>query len=427
MGNSKKIIDFKTLILKFRTLIKTLRWTALDTHILSLFVSSFLGSLLLFISIYQLTQLFQDLRYLPQGADILLLAKYYYCSSLFWLTVIQPFSFLFATVYVLSRLAQQRELIAIISTGVSIYRISFYVVLFTVLYYFFQIFYFQNSIVFPAFQQKNVLGQIIFQKANPKTIENLKDNNNFSIFGANNLIYIVGKYNAAAKEMENITIVQLNNKNINTDKKEVSTNQSLWLLTNITELTKERSLIYPDNVNISLRIDADKAVWDNKNKDWILNNGTIRFVKDYGDRFVINNFTNQNFDFIVDPPYYFEKIWYSMDAMTYEEGKQYIDKLKKSHQDYKGEESRHLSKFSYPLGIIFIVLAGIGIVDLSRRKISFIMNLMICLAIFVAYYLFFAIGNAMAGKGNISPQIGAYAGSLIFGIASIYLYLKAKT
>lgn len=417
--------------------LKLMKMTALDRYILYRFIMAFLGSLFFFLLIFQLTQIFQDMRWLPQGTDILVLTKYYIFGSMYWLIIFQPFGFLFATVYILSRMAHHHELVAIISTGTSIYRTTLYLVLFTVVYYIFNVTFLMNTVIFPLYQKKIMLAEVVFRKMDLKSLVRLKDHSNFSIFGSNNLIYIVGHFNASDLTMDNLTIVQL--KSLTNEIKNpvlpapvpetaiVSNNSSTWILTNLEEITKQRNLIYPENVNITMRIDAEKASWNTNEKRWYLMNGTIRRVENSGESFTIERFAQKSFDFIIDPPYYFEKQWYGVDAMTFDEGRKYIDKLIKSRQDYKGDMARYLSNFSYPLGMIFVVLAGIGIVDLSRRKISLVMNLIMSVALFVLYYLFFSIGIALAGKGNIPPTFGAYTGTIFFGIVSLYLYRKVKT
>ncbi len=420
-------IDFPAMLDKIKEKMKYYRFTVLDRYILTVFVSSFIVSLFFFISIYILTQIFTELRWLPPGTDVFLIFQYYFFYGVYWTCILQPFSFLFATVYVLSRMAQFKELTAIVSTGTSIYRISFYPLLFTVIYCLFMILYFQNAIIFPANQKKNILNQIIFHKVDQKALVSLKDNQNFSVFGSNNLIYIVGYYHAVSSEMENITIIRLKNDNNDRKAEEYISNQNMWLITNAEELTKKRNLVYPENVNISLRIDANKAIWDLNARKWIFEHGIIRTIENAGESFIVRAFTNETFDFISDPPYYFERVWYAIDAMTYEEGARYIEKLVKSKQDYKEQKARYLSNFTYPLGIIFVVLAGIGIVDMSRRKYSFIINLMLSMALFVVYYLFFSIGISLAGKGNITPEMGALMGTVFLAITSIYIFKKAKT
>jgi len=418
--------DIKERLLKE---IKLLRWTPIDRYVLNSFLISLFGSLFFFVCIYQLTVMFQDIKWIPQGTRPELLFKYYIFNGIYWIVILQPFSFLFATVYVLSRMAQFRELVAIVSSGTSIYRVSFYMIVFTLLYYLFMMLYFQNFVIFPCYQKKHILGEIVFQRADPKSLDRLRDNHNFSIFGSGDLIYIIGYYNAVSRELNNITIIQLKKgyeqKNISVE--EIVSNQNEWLRTNVIELTKQRSLDYLGKINISLRIDADKAIWDQKNKQWLFNSGTIRYVEDSGNSFAVQTFTNVSFPFVTDPPYYFERSWYGIDAMTYEEGGKYVEKLRKSRQDYREALARHLSKFSYSLGIIFVVLAGIGIVDMSRRKISFIINLMISMALFVVYYLLFAMGIALAGKGVISPVVGAYVGTIFLGVSSIFIFRFAKT
>lgn len=416
---------------KYRTIIdkiKKLRFTTLDIFIIKQFVSSFAVSLFFFVAIYIMVQIFQRSQWLPPDSNPVLVFQYYFYMGVYWLYQFQPFAFLFASVYGLSRMAQFKELIAVVSTGTSLYRISIFPVLITIAYLILLIGYLQNIIIFPAYQKYNILEQIVFHKEDPKGIEGLKDNREFSVFGANNLIYIVGFYDAITKDMFNVTVEKLKGPAVKDDTlREFVSNQNVWLLTNAEELTKERSLVYPEKIDILMRIDCDKASWDQKSGRWIFHRGVEREVINSGEGFIIRKITNQSYDFITDPPYYFEKIWYDIDAMSYNEGLKYLDKLKRSKQDYKESETRFLSRFTYPLGIIFIVLAGIGVIDLSRRKISFIVNLMISMCIFIVYYIFFAIGISLAGKGNVSPIVGASIGTVFLMIISIYTYMRAKT
>ncbi len=413
--------------------IKKLKWTSLDSYIIKNFFFSLLGSLLFFVIIYELTQFFNEIRYLPKNVDGYGLFLFHVYDGIYWLGIFQPFSFLFATVYVLSRMAHFRELVAIASTGISIYRTTFYMVLISLTYYFILIFYIQNNIIFPLYQKRYIIWQRVFHNyKTDESIKRLKDNRNFSIFGNQNIIYIVDYYNSITKELEKVTIVKFESSltNISSEKNaslELKNEDIEWLVTNINRVLVEKGLDYPASIKIGLRVDANKAIWVPEEKKWRFSSGTLRYVGNNGESFRVVNFTNQMFDFVNDPPYYFEKIWYPVEAMTYRESKIYIEKLKKSRQDYKGAEAGFYSKFTYALGIIFIVLAGIGIVDMSKRKISFIVNLILSMSLFVIYYLFYALGLSFAAKGDVSPITGAVSGSFFLGTFSIYLFLKAKT
>jgi lipopolysaccharide export LptBFGC system permease protein LptF len=420
---------FKSLTLKkIKEKINSLKWSKIDSYIFKKFIISLFGSLFLFIAIYILTMFFQEMRYFPEGVETGILLQYYLLHSTYWIVILQPLSFLFATVYVLSTLARTKELIAIVSTGTSLYRISFYMVLFSILYCVLMMGVVQDKLVFPAYQRSYVLREIIFRRATPESLDRLKDNKNFSIFGSNRLLYVVEKYDAVTKELKNITIVQFTDKSkISDEAAEKISDEDLWFTENIDEIKRRRDLLYTYNINIQARIDAQRAVWDSANGTWKLFNGTIRYVDSGGMEFRVETFENRVFDFIVDEPFYFEKMWYSVDAMTSSEALRYVEMLKTTHQDYRDAEARYLAKFSYTIGIIMVVLTGIGIINIASRKISFIINLIISVVIFLIYYIFFAAGLALASKGDISPAFGAFVGSIFFALISTFLYTRTKT
>ncbi len=424
-----KIEDIKSII---KEKAKLFKWTALDGYIVKNFFLYLIGSLIFFVIIYELVQFFNEIRYLPKNVDSFGLFLFHFYDGIYWLNIFQPFSFLFATVYVFSRMAHLKELVAIVSTGTSIYRASFYVILSTIIYYLLLIVFIQNSIILPIYQKRWIIWQKVFHGYTDESIKTLKNNERFSIYGANNVIYIVDFYNSLTKELHKITVVKFDSPltNLNIKKEEninLKQEDFEWLMTNINKIMTEKGLSYPENIKIGLRLDADKAIWDNEKKKWILNYGTLRYVGEKGDSFDIRYFTNETFDFITDPPYYFEKVWYPPDAMTYEENIKYIDKLKKSRYEYRGALANFYSKFTYPLGFVFIILAGIGIIDMSKRKISFIVNLMFSMLLFVIYYLFYAIGVSLADKGDVSPFFGAFAGTFFLGFISTLLFLNTKT
>ena len=125
--------------------LKTFRVTSLDIFIVKQFIASFAVSLFFFVAIYIMVQIFQRARWMPPNPDYSLVFQFYFFMGLYWLDIFQPFSFLFASVYGLSRMAHFRELIAVISTGTSLYRISIYPVLITIAYCIFLISYLQKE------------------------------------------------------------------------------------------------------------------------------------------------------------------------------------------------------------------------------------------------------------------------------------------
>lgn len=408
--------------------VKELRWTQLDTYIIRKFLISLIGSMFLFVGIYELTQIFQNMKSFHQGADPTMLIQHYLYGVPYAILLLQPFSFLFASVYVVSSMANTRELIAIVSTGTSVRRVTFYIMVFTIAYYFLTILVLEDLWIFPSQQQSIIMRTLIERKMDIKALDRLKDNNNFSIYGSNSLLYIVEYYNAVTKELKNITIVQYGlSEKATPEVYNLLNNPNLWLLTNKKAMDEQRDLLTKHDVKINLRIDAESALWNPTDKKWVFANGTIRTKNSDNKLFIVEQFKQKVFDFVTDPPDFFERLWYPTQAMTKWENKKYIDNMKKSHQDAKKAEADYLMKFSYPLGLILVVLTGIGILNMSSRKISIVINIILSMGVFIVYYVFFAAGLALTGKGVLSPEVGAFGGSLIFILIGIVLYARVKT
>ncbi len=424
-------LRFKNFKKSSKFFFKSIKWTRLDAYIMKNFIISFIGSLLLFITIYELVQVFQDIRSIPKDVNAGLLIKRYVLESFYWILILQPFSFLFATIFVLSGLAKHKELTAMVSTGTSLQRITIFMVLFSIVYYILTITFFADVLIYPAYQKSEIVKKIVFNKMNKEQLDRLKDNKDFFLFGSEGIIYIGSYYNAISQEITKLTVIKYNTfkEQQVIDQKGIAvlTNNTMWMSTNVEVMEKTRELSQEYKIDVNLRIDAEKAIWDKKNKTWMIINGTVRYIENEGRFFKIQKFVNQRFDFIKDSPEYFENVWYNVDAMTTWEARKHIKRLKKARLDFKDAQSRYISKFSYPFGIIMVVLAGIGIINISSRKVSIVKNFFISLIVFIIYYLFFSIGISLASKGTVPAFIGGFTGTFVLSLIAVTLYIRTKT
>lgn len=423
-----RLRDFRQSSTRF---VKSLKWTRLDAYIMKTFLLSFIGSLILFIMIYELVQVFQELRSLPRDTAPLLLIQRYLFESFYWILILQPFSFLFATIFVLSNLARHKELTAMVSTGTSLQRITLYLVGFAILYYFLTIFVIADVLIYPAYQRSEIVKKIIFNKMNKDQLERLKDNKDFFLFGSEGVIYIGSYYNAIAQEITRLTIIKYETTRTqpaNTLSGGSNTQPpAVWISTNVEMMEKLRELAVDHDLDISLRVDAEKAIWDKKNNSWMVINGTVRYVEEGGRLFKVQKFINERFPFFRDDPEYFENVWYNVDAMTTYEARKHVKRLKKARMDHHDAQARYISKYSYPFGIIMVVLAGIGIINIASRKVSLVRNFFISLIVFIIYYLFFAIGISLASKGVVPVFMGTNTGALILTMIAIPMYIRTRT
>ena len=409
--------------------LRTLRWNKLDSYIMKQFILSMVGSIVLFVSIYELSQIFQDLKRVPENVNHYYLNLHYLNTIPYWTFILQPFGFLFATTYVLSKLSSTREMIAMVSTGTSIYRLTFYMLLTSILYYIFIVTYLMNNLVLPSYQKAYIYREIAWDDTLLNELSFLSDNNKFTIFGADNLLYLGEYYNATEKYIDDATIIQY----LSQDKIVEATafipggEDAEWLNNNRVNIESLKNINVPDRISFQKRIDADKLLWDEKAEAWAISNGTIRLISEGG-----KLFSSREVDYEVDPslkdPYwFFERDWYPIDAMTVEEGVRHIDKLKRSGRSYHSELTKFYAKDAYPLGLIFVVMVGIGIVNMASKKVSVPINSAISMALFIVFYLMYTSFLGMAGRGDVTPWVGGFGGSLIFGVLAFVLYARSTT
>jgi len=409
--------------------LRTLRWNKLDTYIMKQFVLSMFGAILLFVSIYEMAQIFQDMRNLPDDVNRYYLNLHYLNTVPYWTFILQPFGFLFATVYVLSRLSSTREMVAMVSTGTSIYRLTFYMMLTSILYYIFIVTFLMNNFILPSYQKSFIYRRVAMNQAKLDELSFLNDNKKFTIFGANNLLYLGEYYNATDKYIENVTVVQYNDpdEDIITPEFTPADENSEWIYTNRIMIESLKDLRVPDKITFRMRIDAEKMFWVEESNAWAISNGTIRKISDGGKKFSQESVNYRVILGINDPYWFFERNWYPIDAMTIEEGLKHIYKLKQSGRSYHAELTKYYAKDAYPLGLIFVVMVGIGIVNMASKKVSVPINSAISMALFIVYYLMYTSFLGMAGRGDITPLVGGFGGSIIFGVLAFILYARATT
>lgn len=409
--------------------IRTLYWNKLDTYIMRQFTLSILGATILFVSIYELAQIFQEMRMLPEDVNYTYLYLYYLNTVPYWTLILQQFGFLFATVYVLSRLSSTREMVAMVSTGTSIYRLTFYMMLISTIYYICTVTFIMDKFIFPCYQKSYIYKKVAYNQAKIGDLKFLSDNRKFTIFGANNLLYLGDYYNATDRYIDNATIVQYMSEDEIVSEQTILApdKESQWLYDTRIMMESLKDIRVPDRMTFVMRIDAQKIEWEEEAGAWKIVDGVMRTIEEGGRKFVTSEINNKIIEELRDPYTFFEKNWYPIDAMTVKEAEQHIDKLKRSGRGYHSELTKFYAKDAYPLGVIFVVMVGVGIVNMASKTVSVPVNSAISMALFVLYYLLYTSFLGIAGRGSIPPIWGGYAGSIIFGVIALILYGRTTT
>ena len=103
----------------------------------------------------------------------------------------------------------------------------------------------------------------------------------------------------------------------------------------------------------------------------------------------------------------------------------YIERQKsRGIGNIKDFEIEYARRFSFPFAAFILTIIG---VSLSSKKIKGGMgiNLGIGIALSLIYILFFSISSTFAVNGNFSPTMAVWLPNIIFGLIAIGLYIKA--
>lgn len=167
---------------------------------------------------------------------------------------------------------------------------------------------------------------------------------------------------------------------------------------------------------------ADRITWDSVKTKWVIENYSIRKI----DGLKENMITGIKMDTVLDMrPKDFEIYDNIYQAMNMRELNERIDKEKIRGTGVMVDlQLEKYKRFVYPLSAYVLTLMG---VSLSSRKVRGGIGLPLGLGIFLsfAYILFIQFSNMFALKGGLPPSIAVFIPNVIFGFLGVYLMIKA--
>ncbi len=113
------------------------------------------------------------------------------------------------------------------------------------------------------------------------------------------------------------------------------------------------------------------------------------------------------------------------EQMTTPELTEYIDRQRtRGVGNIKDFEIEHAKRFAFPFAAFILTIIG---VSLSSKKIKGGMgiNLGIGIGLSLIYILFFSISSTFAINGNFSPTMAVWLPNIIFGLIAVFLYIRA--
>jgi lipopolysaccharide export system permease protein len=292
-------------------------------------------------------------------------------------------SCMFSSVYVMGILTRRREILALRSCGVSIYKIISPLILVGVVIA-------GGSLLFEDFV---VVKSIEFRNRFSARLRgedaslSVSDRRNIVVFGEDRVIFKIDHYAARDREMTGVIVIQKN-----------------------------------ASGGIRYRVDAQKARWVGGR--WVFTKGVQREFADDGRILEEEHFKTLPTE-IRDNPDHFGRERRRIEDMTLKAGYEYLKTVKRMGLDYEKLMTKYHRKIANSITFLIVILIGLSLGSLPFKNalvISFGMTLITVLA----FFFIIEIGETFGSTGKISPVLGGWLGNIVFSILAVFLLRRVR-
>jgi len=356
----------------------------IDRYIFKSVFSIFLGCLLTFFLLYVIIDVFSHLdEILKQRIDIGILMQYYLSYLPVIFVQVTPIACLLATLYTFGALNRNNEIIAMRASGLSILQISKTVIIFGLVMSA-VVFWVNDRLVTRALATaENIKEQM---ETGSKKSKSAQVFTNLSMYGLKNRLYFVNKFYADKNVMENIVILEHDNKQ-----------------------------------NLIKKIVANKGVYED---------GIWRFYQS-----ITYNY-NRNGQVIDEPQYFEEEIVVIPEApqeflsqrqrsefMNIIELEEHLWKLSKSGAStvIRNLKVDYYQRFTYPFTALISILLGIPFSLKMKKRATGLSSIGLSIMVGFLYYVLNAVGLALGKAGILIPVLAVSSSHLLGLIASIVM------
>jgi lipopolysaccharide export system permease protein len=308
-----------------------------------------------------------------------ILFSYYAGFIPFYLNFLSPLINFIAVIFFTAKMADQTEIVPILSAGVSFRR-------------FLWPYFIASSVVF--------LITLIFN------------------------LFIIPETNGLKIDFENVYINPKSDNSKMYTHMQIDKNTYVYIenFDNNQKVGYKFSLEKFSGYDMKEKLVADKITWDSVKTKWIIENYSIRTIDNLKESMTSGLKKDTTLDMRPKDFEIYDNIY---QAMNMNELNERIDKEETRGTgvmvDLKLEKYK---RFVYPLSAYVLTLMG---VSLASRKVRGGIGLHLGIGIFLsfAYILFIQFSNMFALKGGLPPLIAVFIPNIIFGILGAYLLAKA--
>ncbi len=181
----------------------------------------------------------------------------------------------------------------------------------------------------------------------------------------------------------------------------------------------------PATFQLTRRVFAKRAVWDDDSATWHFENGWVRDIQG-GNVKGYRTFLETSFTEMRATPDYFTKEALESQEMNFGQLDRYIRDLRQSGFDTKRLSVALWQKLSYPL--VTVVMAVLAIpFALSMGRRGSITGIAVAIGVALAYRVVDTLFGAMGNVNYLPASVAAWSADILFMLVGGYLLLKTPT
>lgn len=359
--------------------------TIIDKYILKRYLATFAVMLLLFIPIGIVIDVSEKInKMLENKVPFLEIAIYYYHFTVYFANMLFPIFLFLSVIWFTSKLANNTEIIAILSSGISFTRfLRPYIIGASIISVFVLL---MGFFIVPASSEG----------FNNFRYTYLRNDGKQAMMGDNTDVY---------RQISDDEFIYVNS--FNTESK-TAFNFSL-------EKFKEEKLVH--------KITASRIKWNPKDSTYTLYDYTKRTVGKLGDKIEKVPEKKAKFSFDLED---LTPVVYIAETLSLGKLNAFIEKEKS-----RGSSNINVylvvlyKKYSIPVSAFILTIIAVAVSSMKRRG-GMGTNLAIGIALAFAFVFFDKIFGVLAEKSSIPPMLAVWLPNIAFGILAIYLLRNAK-
>ncbi|MEP0829211.1 MAG: YjgP/YjgQ family permease [bacterium] len=353
-----------------------------DRYLLRHFIAALLLVAFAFGILIVIINMIEELRdFIDNRVPLLEVVTYYAYFAGWILKSFLPVFVLLAALISIGILARRNEILAMKTSGLSLYRIAAPLLIFSFLLSLGHIYY--NEFIFPEPNKRRVEMKEYTIKKRPR--ESRETSRNIYRQVSKDLFFIINTYNVAAREGAEIKLYRS-------------------VENRLTEFITAKKIRYTEH-------------------NWMLYDGVRRVFGDSSEAYF--TFDSLSAAYIQDKPSDFEVPLGKPEDMGYRELERYIELMRRTGGPYRRELVDLKIKLAFPFSSFIVILICVPIASNPKRggiAVSFALGAGIALLYFVAFKLTQSFGY----NEKLSPDVAAWSINAAFFLVGLVILITSK-